>query len=133
MENLKKLAKENAEKKSYVRKAVSDFMEAWEDVTDDCETIYSSSPLYTRDSQYLTENFHLMTGSKEIKCHENGERWDISQNSHFSKSLSISSLREFFTKLPQAISEIEEKLQKANIENQIIIDKLNEMVELLNK
>ena len=130
MENLKELAKKNAEKGSYVRKAVKDFMDMWAEVTKGCEHIYSGTMAYEKDHGCLTETFYLRTGTTEIKACVDGMSWtDVHESRHFSNHLSIRDLRAFSEKLPAMIAEIEQYLLRSNKANDSVTSSLRGMIE----
>ena len=133
MKNLKKLAKENAQKGSWVRNTVEKFMDAWSEATEDCELLMSEAPVYVRDTPYTTERFYLATGTIELKAVDDGGGWyDISDSRRFWNALPISDIRAIFEKNPAAIESIEKQLEKANADNDALVNKLNKLVDVLN-
>lgn len=133
MENLEKLAKENAQKGSWVRNAVEKFMDAWRDATEDCELIMSEAPVYIRATAYTTERFYLATGTIEIKAVDDGHGfYDVHDNLHFRNALPIADTRAIYEKIPAAIESIKKQLEKANTDNDMLVDKLSKIVDALN-
>ena len=133
MENLKKLAEENAQKGSWVRNAVEKFMDAWSDATENCELLMSEAPVYVRDTPYMTERFYLTTSTIELKAtDETGDLYDVHDSRRFWNALSISDIRAIFEKIPTAIESIEKQLKKANADNDALVNKLNKLIDVLN-
>ena len=133
MKNLKKLAKENAQKGSWVRSSVEKFMDAWSDTTEDCELIRSESPVYMRDTPYMAERFYLVTGTIELKAIDDDHGfYDVHDSKRFWDALSIADIRAIFTKIPTSIESIETQLEKANTANGALVDKLSKLIAVLN-
>ena len=133
MKNLKKLAEENAQKGSWVRKAVEKFMDAWRGATDDCELLMSEASVYVRDAAYMTERFYLTTRTIELKAaDETGGLYDVHDSQRFWHALPISDIRAIFEKIPVAIESIEKQLKKANADNDALVNKLNKLIDVLN-
>jgi hypothetical protein len=133
MKNLKKLAEENAQKGSWVRHGVEKFMDAWREATDDCELLMSEAPVYIRYTAYTTERFYLTTSTIELKAIDDGSgMYDVSDSQRFWHALPISDIRAIFEKIPTAIESIEKQLEKANADNDALVNKLNKLVDVLN-
>ena len=133
MKNLKKLAKENAQKGSWVRKAVEKFMDAWRDATDDCELLMSEAPVYIRDMDHMIERFYLTTSTIELKAiDDGGGMYDVSDSQIFWHALPISDTRAVFEKIPAAIESIEKQLEKANTDSDLLVGKLTRLINMLN-
>ena len=132
METLKTLAKENAEKQSWVRKSVTGFMSAWKDLTQDCETVRSAESVHIGDSPYTTERFYLVTGQDEIKAYDDeGRGYDVHDTRAFEHVLPVKDLRALCAKLPDAITSIEKQLAKANSDNDLLIGKLDALIDIM--
>ena len=133
MKNLKKLVEKNVQKGSRVRNAIEKFMDAWSEATENCELLMSEAPVYIRDMDYMTERFYLTTSTIELKAIDDGSgMYDVSDSQRFWHALPISDIRAIFEKIPAAIESIEKQLEKANTDNDALVNKLNKLVDVLN-
>ena len=127
LKSIEEKARELAEKNRLHRKTVGEFMEKWAELSECDEEIYNNSFLHENDYN----GFYLVSGCRELHSPK-PEFFEVNCDIRFEHALSSPELRKFVDNLPQAISEILEKMEKKSALTDERLSSLNKLLEAVN-